>query len=90
MALVQNIPVSDLLVVPGDLPTDARERAAELATLATLSGRPEDRLRTLRAGFQIHVTKPVPPLELATVMARLGARLQRPPSDDGSGDRDGG
>jgi len=47
--------------------------------------RPEDRLRTLRAGFQIHVAKPAPPRELATVMARLGARLSPPPSpgDDG-------
>jgi len=44
VALVQNIPVSDLQFVPGDLPADARERAAELATLATLSGQPEDRL----------------------------------------------
>ena len=56
------------------------------AVALTAHGRPEDRLRTLRAGFQIHVTKPVPPLELATVMARLGARLQRPPSDDGGED----
>jgi CheY-like chemotaxis protein len=47
--------------------------------------RPEDRLRTLRAGFQIHVAKPAPPRELATVVARLGARLSPPPSpgDDG-------
>jgi len=37
-------------------------------------GRAEDRLRTLRAGFQIHVVKPVPPPELAAVVARLGAR----------------
>ena len=56
------------------------------AVALTAHGRPEDRLRTLRAGFQIHVTKPVPPLELAIVMARLGARLQRPPSDDGGDD----
>ena len=56
------------------------------AVALTAHGRPEDRLRTLRAGFQIHVTKPVPSLELATVMARLGARLQRPPSDDGGGE----
>jgi CheY-like chemotaxis protein/nitrogen-specific signal transduction histidine kinase len=47
--------------------------------------RPEDRLRTLRAGFQIHVAKPAPPRELATVVARLGARLSPPPlpRDDG-------
>jgi len=41
--------------------------------------RPEDRLRTLRAGFQIHVAKPAPPSELAAVVARLGARLSPPP-----------
>jgi nitrogen-specific signal transduction histidine kinase/CheY-like chemotaxis protein len=57
------------------------------AVALTAHGRPEDRLRTLRAGFQIHVTKPVPPRELATVMARLGARSPRPPSDDGGGER---
>lgn len=45
--------------------------------------RPEDRLRTLRAGFQIHVAKPAPPRELATVLARLGARLSPPPGDVG-------
>jgi len=56
------------------------------AVALTAHGRPEDRLRTLRAGFQIHVTKPVPPLELASVMARLGARLQRPSSDDAGDD----
>jgi CheY-like chemotaxis protein/nitrogen-specific signal transduction histidine kinase len=60
------------------------------AVALTAHGRPEDRLRTLRAGFQVHVTKPVPPVELAAVMARLGARLQRPRSDDGSGDGDDG
>ena len=56
------------------------------AVALTAHGRPEDRLRTLRAGFQIHVTKPVPPLELAAVMARLGARGGRLPSDDGGGE----
>jgi CheY-like chemotaxis protein/nitrogen-specific signal transduction histidine kinase len=46
-------------------------------------GRAEDRLRTLRAGFQIHVAKPTPPPELATVLARLGARLSPPPEAAG-------
>src|SRR5207245_6671620 len=46
VALVQNTPVSGLQVVPGDLPTDSRERAAELDTLPTLSGQPEDRLES--------------------------------------------
>jgi CheY-like chemotaxis protein/nitrogen-specific signal transduction histidine kinase len=50
--------------------------------------RPEDRLRTLRAGFQIHVAKPAPPRELATVVARLGARLSPPPpGEDGEASR---
>jgi len=48
--------------------------------------RPEDRLRTLRAGFQIHVAKPAPPRELATVVARLGARLSPPPPSCEGGD----
>jgi CheY-like chemotaxis protein/nitrogen-specific signal transduction histidine kinase len=51
-------------------------------------GRPEDRLRTLRAGFQIHVAKPALPLELARVVARLGKRLpQRQPRGHGGGER---
>ena len=40
-------------------------------------GRAEDRLRTLRAGFQIHVAKPVADLELATVVASLATRSPR-------------
>jgi len=54
-------------------------------------GRPEDRLRTLRAGFQIHVAKPVPLPELAAIMARLGARLSPPPAlEAADGDDEGG
>ena len=44
------------------------------AVALTAYGRAQDRLRTLRAGFQIHVSKPVRPLELATVVASLGSR----------------
>ena len=44
--LVQNTPVWDLDVVPADLPVDARARAAELATIATITGKPEDRIET--------------------------------------------
>jgi len=46
VALVQNTPVWNLQVVPADMPAGARERVAELATLATLTGQPEDRLET--------------------------------------------
>lgn len=34
----------------------------------------EDRLESLRAGFQAHMAKPVPPAELIEVMASLGGR----------------
>jgi signal transduction histidine kinase/CheY-like chemotaxis protein len=44
------------------------------AVAVTSQGRAEDRVRTLRAGFQIHVAKPVPPLALAAVVASLATR----------------
>jgi CheY-like chemotaxis protein len=37
--------------------------------------RPEDRIRSLRAGFNIHVSKPVEPSELITVVASLAGRV---------------
>ena len=42
--LVQNTPVWNLQIIPADLPTDVRERAAELATVSTLTGQPGDQL----------------------------------------------
>jgi len=36
--------------------------------------RTEDRLRALRAGFQLHLAKPVQPSELVTVVGSLAAR----------------
>jgi PAS domain S-box-containing protein len=35
---------------------------------------PEDRVRSLRAGFQHHVTKPAEPQELVAVVANLAGR----------------
>jgi signal transduction histidine kinase/ActR/RegA family two-component response regulator len=40
----------------------------------TAYARTEDRLRALRAGFQLHLAKPVHPSELVTVVASLAAR----------------
>lgn len=37
--------------------------------------RPEDRIRSLVAGFNLHVSKPVEPTELVTVVASLAGRL---------------
>lgn len=45
------------------------------ALALTAYARPEDRLRALAAGFQIHVAKPVQPEELVTVVASLAGRL---------------
>jgi CheY-like chemotaxis protein len=37
--------------------------------------RPEDRIRSLMAGFNLHVSKPVEPTELITVVASLVGRI---------------
>jgi CheY-like chemotaxis protein len=44
------------------------------AIALTAYGRVEDRLRTLSAGFSMHVPKPVNPAELVTVVASLSGR----------------
>jgi CheY-like chemotaxis protein len=44
------------------------------AIALTAYGRVEDRLRTLSAGYTMHVPKPVDPAELAMVVAALTAR----------------
>jgi CheY-like chemotaxis protein/anti-sigma regulatory factor (Ser/Thr protein kinase) len=44
------------------------------AAALTAYARTEDRLRALRAGFQLHLSKPVQPAELITVVASLAAR----------------
>jgi signal transduction histidine kinase/CheY-like chemotaxis protein len=44
------------------------------AAALTAYARTEDRLRALRAGFQLHLAKPVQPAELVTVVASLATR----------------
>jgi PAS domain S-box-containing protein len=56
-----------------------RERDAEHggrtpAAALTAFARPEDRIRALRAGYQMHVAKPVDASELITVVASLAGR----------------
>ncbi|HEY9402985.1 MAG TPA: PAS domain S-box protein [Pyrinomonadaceae bacterium] len=52
-----------------------RERGGEIPAAAlTAYARPEDRVRALRSGFQMHVSKPVEPAELITVVAALAGR----------------
>jgi CheY-like chemotaxis protein len=45
------------------------------AVALTAYARAEDRLRALSAGFQMHVPKPVEPVELATVVASFAWRM---------------
>jgi CheY-like chemotaxis protein len=56
-----------------------RERRIPAIAL-TARARVEDRLRSLAAGFQMHVTKPVEPEELLTIVASLTGRLGKPRS----------
>jgi PAS domain S-box-containing protein len=44
------------------------------AAALTAFARVEDRVKALRAGFQIHLPKPVEPMELASVIATLAGR----------------
>jgi CheY-like chemotaxis protein len=47
----------------------------------TAFARPEDRAKTLDAGFQIHVAKPFNPTQLVATVARLAGRLAAPSID---------
>jgi len=53
---------------------DARVRQLPAAAL-TAYARSEDRVKALRAGFQIHLAKPIDPVELATTIAALARRF---------------
>jgi signal transduction histidine kinase len=51
------------------------ERGGKTRAVAlTAFGRPEDRIRSLMAGFDIHVSKPVDPGELTAIVASLAGR----------------
>ena len=46
------------------------------AVALTAYTRAEDRVKAVRAGFQMHVAKPVEPAELLTMVASLGGRVE--------------
>jgi hypothetical protein len=53
----------------------ARGETDQIPAIAlTAFGRSEDRLRALQEGFQMHVTKPVEPAELAVVIVSVTTR----------------
>ena len=61
--------------------TNVRVRALPAAAL-TAFARSDDRIKALRAGFNIHVAKPIDPAELVTTIAALAKRyLQRDPDE---------
>ena len=47
------------------------------AIALTAFARPEDRVRSIQAGFQAHLTKPIEPSELLVAVASLCGRLPR-------------
>jgi len=51
------------------------------AAALTAYARSEDRTKALRAGFQIHLAKPIDPAELVTTIASLARRFVIRPSD---------
>jgi CheY-like chemotaxis protein len=53
---------------------DDSKLARTPAVALTAYGRVEDRLRTLSAGYSMHVPKPVDPAELTTIVASLAGR----------------
>ena len=62
-------------------------RIRELPAAAlTAYARSDDRIRALRAGFQIHLTKPIDPTELVTTVASLAKRFVGQRSPDTSSD----
>jgi signal transduction histidine kinase/ActR/RegA family two-component response regulator len=62
--------IREMRAIPGNA---GRVPAIALTALA----RDEDRKRTLLAGYQVHISKPVDPAELVTVIATLAGRGRR-------------
>jgi PAS domain S-box-containing protein len=63
----------DLIRMVRQLPADKGGGIPAIAL--TAYARMQDRLQILSAGFQMHVPKPIEPIELATVVASLAKRL---------------
>jgi signal transduction histidine kinase/DNA-binding response OmpR family regulator len=56
------------------------------AAALTAYARSDDRMKALRAGFQIHLAKPIDPAELVTTIAALAKRFSAGATDDTSGE----
>ena len=60
--------------------TIRREGVSTPAVALTAFARAEDRIRSIQAGFQFHLSKPIEPVELMTVIASLSGRLGTAPA----------
>jgi len=57
---------------------EARRRGVATPAVAlTAFARSEDRVRSIQAGYQAHLTKPIEPTELLTVVASLSGRINQ-------------
>jgi PAS domain S-box-containing protein len=57
---------------------EARRRGVTVPAVAlTAFARSEDRVRSIQAGFQAHLTKPIEPAELLALVASLSGRMDR-------------
>jgi CheY-like chemotaxis protein len=57
------------------------------AAALTAYARSDDRVKALRAGFQIHMAKPIDPAELVTTISALVKRFAPEAPDDLAGER---
>jgi CheY-like chemotaxis protein len=57
-----------------------RQGVTTPAIALTAFARAEDRIRSIQAGFQFHLAKPIEPAELMTVVASLSGRLGNTPA----------
>jgi len=72
------MPGADGYAFIGEVRSLAAEEGGRIPAVAlTAYSRAEDRVRVLSAGFQMHVAKPVEPVELVTVIATLAAQSGR-------------
>jgi CheY-like chemotaxis protein len=70
------MPVEDGYDLIRKVRTLSAEQGGQVPAIAlTAYARTQDRLKVLSAGYQMHVPKPVEPIELATVIASLTKRL---------------
>jgi CheY-like chemotaxis protein len=69
------MPVEDGYVLIKRVRALDSEQGGDVPAIAlTAYARSEDRMRSVRAGFQLHIAKPVEPTELITMVATLARR----------------